>query len=613
LYYCENSQVIVSAGDLQTRINQWVKLEMPRAQDKTLKEKPLKLRRKPHVSDSYVPPRSEPEKTLVRLWQQLFGFEGIGTRDDFFELGGDSLKAITLAARLHRELDVRLPLTEIFNRPCIEEMACLLESTGKSIHEKIRSVEKKEYYPLSSPQKRLYILQRMEPASTAYNELAVFILEGKPEIKLFEETFSRLVKRHESFRTSLHLVGSEPVQRIHKRVNFEIEYNKKFCGGPGGGFSKEPPGRRRQQAAAPYSRSWDFPTSKYHFKPNRVHAPHDARRRHYSIIKNFVRPFDLSRAPLLRVGLVKTDEDRYILMADMHHSITDAVSIAICIREIQALMTGKGLPTLRIQYKDYSQWQDRILTGEKMKSRESYWLKEFAENVPVLNLPMDNVRPGVRSFDGGGVYFELDREQTRALKTLASTKDVTIYMLLLAIYNIFLAKLSGTEDIVVGVPTAGRKHAESEHIIGMFVNTLAVRNYPMGTKTLAAFLREVKTRTLEAFENQDYQYEELVERLSSKLSRDADRNPLFDTMLVLQNVEMPGIELPGLTVKPYTYDQWISKFDLTLQGLDTGEGLGFIFRQYSSKKPLKDLPGVLSRLSAPSPGPPAARYRESRL
>ncbi|MCP5102597.1 MAG: hypothetical protein GY950_04420, partial [bacterium] len=231
---------------------------------------------------------------------------------------------------------------------------------------------------------------------------------------------------------------------------------------------------------------------------------------------------------MIRMGLIEEGEEDYVLVVDMHHIISDGVSMDIFQRELMDLYEGRELPPLRIQYKDYAEWRSREEGNKSLKEQEAYWLETFEGEIPLLNLPVDYARPVVQSFEGKIAHFELTPVLTAALKKLAREENATLFMVLAAVFNILPAKLSGQEDIVVGIPAAGRLHPDLEDIIGMFVNTLALRNHPTGDKNFKEFLRELKTNTLKAFENQEYQFEDLVELL--KVKRDAGRNPLFDIM-----------------------------------------------------------------------------------
>ena len=524
-------------------------------------------------SVSYAAPRCAVEEKLVDIWTHVLHLQGrsVGIDDDFFELGGHSLKATILTAEIHKVLEVRIPLTEIFRRPTIRELSEYISETRVKEYTGIENSEVREYYPLSSAQKRLYILHQVAPNGIGYNIPIITRLEGEIEPTKLEDCFWKLLCRHESLRTSFVLIDEEPFQEVHAEVDFKIDYydlatkgtkgtegtedkitlTKVFAGGPGGRFfQKEPP--------------W----------------PPEA------LIKNFIRPFDLSRAPLFRVGLIKlsptpaSQEGVSILMVDMHHIVSDGMSIGIFVKEFVELYAGKELPALRLQYKDYSEWQHRQSIENPMEQQEAYWLKEFAGEAAVLELPTDYPRPAVQDFTGSSITFEIGGKETNALKALTNEQGVTLFMLLLSFYIVCLSSLSGQEDIVVGTPIAGRRHADLEHLMGMFVNTLALRNFPCGQKPFIQFLEEIKENTVKAFENQDYLYEDLVEQVAVK--RDMGRNPLFDTMFVLQNFDAFKIEIPGLKVQTIDYETRISKFDLTLTAVEKEENLLFIF-EYCTK------------------------------
>jgi non-ribosomal peptide synthetase component F len=255
---------------------------------------------------------------------------------------------------------------------------------------------------------------------------------------------------------------------------------------------------------------------------------------------------------------------------------------------------------------------------EARRRQETYWLKQFEDEVPVLNLPLDYVGPSVQGFEGRCVDFEIGREETKALKTLAKKEEATIYMVLLAIFNVLLAKLSGQEDIVVGAPTSGRRHTDLSRVSGMFVNTLALRNYPGGEKTFTGLLREVRDRTLAAFDNQDYQYDDLVEQLSAKgtLTREVNRNPLFDVMLALQNMEIPEIEIPGLKLIPGEYERNTSRFDMTFQAVEVEGRLDFIV-EYRTKlfkgESIERFTSYFKELLSTIPGSPGRKIFEIEI
>ncbi|MDQ1353576.1 MAG: hypothetical protein QG657_3882, partial [Acidobacteriota bacterium] len=495
----------------------------------------------PEINDypggKYVPPSSKLEGKLVEIWGEVLTLdkEKISVYGNFFQIGGHSLKATTLISKIHKELKVKVPLTELFKTPTIKALADFIRKEKEFKYSSIEPIEKKEYYPLSSAQKRLYILYRMNEQGKEYNIPFVSRLAGEIQKGMLIDVFQELINRHESLRTSFHMIDNQPAQRIHENVEFDIQY-------------------------------FDFTMG----------ITSDTK----EAIDHFIRPFDLSKAPLLRIGLIKESQGQNILMADMHHIVSDGVSMNILLRDFIAVNEGGDLPVLRLQYKDFSDWQNRGREKGVLKDQEAFWLKEFAGEIPVLQLPYDYTRPPIQGYEGNNISFEIDNETAQKLKDLALIEGVTLYMLLLSAFTIFLSKLGNQEDIVVGSPLAGRSHVDLQNIIGMFVNTLAFRNCPAGEKTFKGFLREVKGKTLRAFENQEYQYDNLVEKVV--LNRDVSRNPLFDAMLMLQNMDATGIKNQDLNLSTYEYENKIAKFDLTLIGAELKNKLLFAM-EYSTQ------------------------------
>jgi amino acid adenylation domain-containing protein/thioester reductase-like protein len=472
----------------------------------------------------YEAPRTEVEATLAKLFGSILGVERVGIADDFFALGGHSLKATLLVSRIHKELGVACPLREVFEHPTVAGLAGRIEAGRHRVYASIPIAEERPFYPLSSAQKRLYVIEQMGGTVTAYNMPGALLVEGALDADRLEGAVRALIARHEALRTSFMTVDGEPVQRVHAEVPFEIE-------------------RIAAEASAEIDR----------------------------LVADFVRPFDLAVAPLLRVGLIRLSDERSVLVFDLHHIVSDGTSMGILVRELMALYRGQALPPLRIQYKDYSAWQAGVFASELFQKETAYWLEALSGEIPVLSLPTDRPRPALQRFEGESVDLEIGADLTARLEALAAARGVTLFMLLLAAWQVLLSKWSGQEDLIVGSPIAGRPHADLEGILGMFVNTLALRGRPVGAKPFVDFLDEVKATSLGAFENQDYPFEELVERVA--LRRDLGRNPLFDVMFAFQNVDIPDLKIPGLRLEPVGSRRGISKFDLTLNVAPSEGGL----------------------------------------
>jgi hypothetical protein len=426
-----------------------------------------------------------------------------------------------------------------------------MKTVKSNIFPTIEPCEEKEYFPLSSFQKRMFTLSQLEGAGAVYVTSLTRIIRENPDKDRVREVFKTLIKRHESFRTSFEFIDGEPVQKIHDHVEFEIEYHDLATGD------------RRQTTEG---------KSTTHLS------------------SEFIRPFNLSEAPLLRVGLLKLEEKKYILMINMHHIITDAQSNKITWDEFNRLYNRQQLKELKIQYKDFSQWQNSRAVKAVMKHQENYWLKEFQGEIPIINLPTDYQRPVKRSYEGGFHIFKINRKETSALKALALKENTTLFVIMLTIYNIFLSKISRQKDIIVGIPIAGRRHAGIDNTIGMFVNSLALRNDVDDKTTWEDFLKRVRQQTLKAFANQDYQFEDLVDKVVKQ--RDTSRNPIFD---VFFSFRAPGVsqELPpGLTDDEHSnrapgkksnyQGAMLSFFDLYFLGREIKEELFLVFI-YSSE------------------------------
>ncbi|MCP5052052.1 MAG: AMP-binding protein, partial [bacterium] len=404
-------------------------------------------------------------------------------------------------------------------------------NTSKEVvWETIPAVEKREYYPQSSAQKRIFFLHRFESVGIGYNMPRVWLVKGKPDTGIYEKIFERLIARHEALRTSFRYIDGEPVQQVHDHVEFSVEVSEK---GPG-------------------SREDD--------------------------IDRFIRPFDLSRAPLFRVILVTEPADGHLLLFDMHHIVSDGQSMRVMLGDFMRLASGENLPPLTVHYKDFSAWQNRLIETGEMRQQEEYWLNIYpdAGTIPVLDLPADHPRPAVFTLNGGRHNFDIGGEALRRFRQLGAdgTTTFTLNMKLLTAFAVLLYKYTGQEDIVVGSGIEGRRHLDLYPIIGMFVNSLPIRYSPEPGKTCLEFLEEVWGLSLHAFENQEVQFETLVETINPE--RDPSRNPVFDVALVYQNFRESARTLPENDIfSPYLFEFKSSKYDLTLYVVEKGETVFF--------------------------------------
>ncbi|MFC0215899.1 amino acid adenylation domain-containing protein [Paenibacillus chartarius] len=516
----------------------------------------------PNGGEAFVEPRNELERTLAAIWSDVLGVERVGIRDNFFTLGGHSLKAMMLVSRMNKQCETDVPLKVLFERPTIEALSAYMSGSDAEASAAPSSIPRapvQQFYPVSSAQKRMFVLSQLSGVHTGYNIPGVFILEGELDLNRFQSAMEKLVDRHESLRTSFEVVNGEPVQRVHDKVPFSVTVVEAT------GLQVEPE----------------------------------------ALAERFIRPFDLTSAPLFRAELVKLAGNRHLFMFDMHHIVADGVSLSIIIGEFTALYRGEVLPQLRIQYKDYAVWQNGTLSSDELSKKEAYWLERFGGEVPLLDLPTDLPRPAVRSFAGHHQSLQLTPELSGQLERLAAKEGATLYMVLLAAYYGLLYKYTGQTDIIVGTPVAGRTHADLEPVVGMFVNTVALRAAPEGGKTFRQLLAEVKQEALQAFDYQDYPYETLLEKLN--IPRDLSRNPLFDVLFMVQNMTPAGGEPDGLELTPCTFGNPVSKFDLTMlaEPSETGITLGVeyctaLFREQTIERMLRHFAELLDAIvSAP--------------
>lgn len=480
------------------------------------------------------------ERNIAGIWNEALGLGSIDVYDNFYELGGDSIKALRILNRINRGFSLNIKVSDLLNNPTVNRFSTYLEhilsdgsrsSSERNIYSSIVPVEKRDHYPLSSAQKRLFVLDRVGNRNTSYNITRAYRIDGNFDVKKLEDALHELIKRHESLRTSFMTIDGSPVQIVHEKADFKITYED--CD----------------------EKSVD------------------------ERIRSFVDYFDLGVPKLLRVKIFNISGASQVLVFDLHHIITDGASMDVLIQELALLYAGKQLAPLEIQYRDYAVWQQSVLNNselyeyEVIKKQEAYWMDIYRDMIPVLNIPTDYPRAEKRSFEGGSITFAAGRQLSSAVKRLAQDTKTTLNMVLISAYYILLSRYSGDEDIIVGSPIAGRSSAKLENMVGLLVNTVALRAAPSRNKKFTDFLEEVKQICMNAYENQDYQFDDLVSSINIK--RDNSRNIMFDTMFALQNVGMKILDIEGVRFSPYEIATTVSKFDLMLEAFEQADGISF--------------------------------------
>lgn len=475
-------------------------------------------------------PATATENTLLTIWQDILKRNKIGVLDNFFELGGQSLRAMVLVSRIQKTFAVEISLKDIFLHPVIRSLAAHIDNAFTSRFVPITRISPQDHYLLSSAQKRVFVISHFKGAEISHNMWNGCWILGNLQVSRLEAAFQALINRHESLRTSFSMVNGEPVQIIHDHLNFHLKHSI---------------GTEEEAAAE---------------------------------VAAFIRKFELEEAPLLRAAVLEVHPEKHLLLFDMHHIIGDEVSLGTFLRELWEVYDGTALPELAVQYKDYVAWQQSLFNTGIMARQKQYWMQQFAGELPIMELPFDFPRPLAQTFEGRDYCFKPDEATASRVLHFVSQKGVTLNMLLLAVYNILLSKYTSLEDIIVGTPVAGRTHADLEPVIGMFVNTLAIRSYPTAGKVFEQFLEEIKMNTLSAFENQDYPFEELVESLN--LKRDPGRTPLFDTLFQFIS-KQPREENKDLQFAPFPLNISVAKFDLTFLAIQMEENIEFVLNYNS--------------------------------
>ncbi|MGI8502515.1 MAG: amino acid adenylation domain-containing protein [Hassallia sp.] len=494
------------------------------------------------ASGDQVVPRNELERQIASIWHQVLNIPQVGIHDNFFELGGHSLLAMQVIYRVRQGFSTEIPLGLLFETPTIASLAQAIaqsqnQGTDTSKHQAIAKRTNKESTPLSFAQQRLWFLDQLEPDSAAYHIIKGVQLQGDLNVAVLQQTLDAIVAHHEALRTNFVTHDGNPVQVISEPRSVElVMIDLKDC----------PETERTTQVEQ-------------------------------LLQQQAQRPFNLTKDLMLRACLVQLSPQEHILLLVMHHIASDGWSISILFEQLttlyQAFLNGlpNPLPELPIQYADFAQWQRQWLSGEVLENQLNYWKQQLVDATPVLELPTDQPRPAVQTYQGAKQSFVIPQSLSTSLSALSRTEGVTLFMILLAAFQTLLYRYTGQEDILVGSPIAGRNWEEIEGLIGFFVNTLVLRTDVSGNSSFRELLQRVGAVAMSAYAHQDLPFEKLVEELQPE--RSLSYHPIFQIMFVLQNTPKQTLDLPGLTLTPFDLDNVTSMFDLTLSMKETEQGL----------------------------------------
>lgn len=472
-------------------------------------------------------PATPIEATILRHWRALLPGREIGLDDDFFSLGGQSLKATLMVSRLGHEDGIALTLTDVFENPTLRALARVAKVGAASAMAEIVPLPESSHYALSHAQKRLWTVDQMAGGSAQYNMFGAFLIKGALDVDVFESAFNALIKRHEALRTTFITVEAAPRQRVNTPTSVlkSIDLTQS--------------GDAMSEAARLVESDWKA-------------------------------SFDLGSGPLVRAMLIalppSADQRQHAFSLNMHHIICDGWSMAVIISELsqayEALASGGRFDPapLEIQYRDYASWHNALLAGPAAQRLRGYWMEQLSDIEKHEGLPTDRPRSVSMTSNGEAVEFSLGARARAAMDVLARQENASVFILLVAAVKALIHFDSGQGDIVVGSPTAGRDHPKLEGQIGFYVNTLPLRDRVLDDDSFTGLVSRVRATALGAYEHQLYPFDMMVE--DQRLERDPSRHPLFDVMVILQNNARVEPSLPGLAVEPFGSRYIPAKFDL---------------------------------------------------
>ena len=494
-----------------------------------------------HSGDKFVAPRTPIEEMLAQIWALVLKVEQVGIQDNFFELGGHSLLLTQLISRIRTTFKVELSLDSVFEEATVAQMAQEIEQWQQQqlelTYPPLLPIPRNADIPLSFAQQRLWFLDQLKPNSAFYNMPLSWRVQGQLQVTALEQSLREIIHRHEALRTNFITVDGQPVQIIQPITAWTLLIV-----------------------------DWQhLPTTDQEIAAQQL------------AIAQAQQPFDLASEPLFRATLVVLSETDHMLVVCMHHIVSDGWSMGVFVQELSSLYEAfsqdqpSPLALLPVQYADFALWQRQWLAGDVLQTQLAYWQQQLVNAPALLSLPTDRPRPPVQTERGEHLTFVLSSELTVALTQLSQQQGVTLFMTLLAAYDILLYRYTGQTDILVGSPIANRNHSEIEGLIGFFVNTLVLRTDVSGNPSFAELLGRVRDMAIDAYAHQDLPFEMLVEALQPQ--RSLSHTPLFQVMFVLQNAPMPEVELAGLTVTSLPAQGTTAKFDLTLAMENTAAGL----------------------------------------
>ena len=511
---------------------------------------PAPDRARPDLDSTPLAPRSATEEMLAGIWSEVLGLDGIGVADDFFDLGGHSLKATQVVNRVREAFQVELPVHSIFAAPTVAGLAEVIERVrregGSSRAAPILPVRRDQGVPLSFSQERAWFIQHLDPTNLAYHFQAKMQITGPLDVPVLERSLSEMIARHEILRTTFPAVDERPKQVIHQPWVVHL---------PVLDLQSLPEERREAEARR-------------------------------LIEEELRKPFDVTQLPLVRWTLLRLGPQEHLLLQVEHHLVHDGWSFRIFVRETlelyRAFSEGRPSPLkpLAVQFADVAAYQRRWMQGEEAARQLAYWKRKLGGDLPVLALPTDRPRPAMQTYRGAAPRMELPAPLCGSARALSQREHTTLFMTMLSAYALLLHRYSGQDEVCVGSGVANRRWRETEGVMGMLVNNVVLRLDLSGDPSFRTVLERVREVAIEAFANEDLPFDQVVHAVQAP--RDSSRNPLFQVMFSFHDAPIARVEPPGLTLNLMeAVSNKSAKFDLNIIVIPRAAGITMVW-EYNS-------------------------------
>ena len=496
--------------------------------------------------NAYVPPRGEIEKSIARIFSEILLIDKIGSEDSFFDLGGHSLLATRLITLINKRFEINFPLRALFNAPTVKGVAKQIQQLDKHNIRSLPKADRSKPLPLSYAQQRLWFLEQLEPGSPFYNIPMAFYLHGEVDVPVLEKSFNWLIDRHEALRTSIHTIDGQGLQKIHTSVEFKLEIR-------------------------------DIQSHTEDIQQKEI------KRQLYKMARH---SFDLAKAPLFKIVLIRISKTKYLLLGVIHHIISDNWSGQLIMSELNQSYgsflhnSTPAVANIERHYVDFAVWQREWLEQGAMAEQLAYWRSALTGIPPLLDLPTDYQRPAAQTYNGAVHRIKIELDLAEQLKSFGREHNVTSFMQFISLFGILLARLSGQNDVPIGTPVANRSLPETQKMIGFFVNTLVLRIHAGAKDNLEDILARTRQVALDAYEHQDIPFERLVDELHQ--NRDMAHSPLFQVMFVYNDhTPTENTGSAHWRTEPLDQHSGTAKFDLTLFINEQVDGFEALF-EYNS-------------------------------